>query len=130
MYTVEEQNISNEQKILEAIRITTAAQKFIKGKELAAVVGMTDPRNIHPYIRNLRAEGEMIAATSDGYYIASGVDEYKEYIKSVYAKRAIKHLINARDSIKKSYEKYGPIKQLQLDLFIEEVIEEIRKETK
>ena len=121
---------SNEERILEAIQIRTDKSLFIKGKNLAKMLDLADAKCIHPYIRSLRKKGELVAATSEGYYIASSLQEYTEYIKQSYVNRAYAILVNARDAMKEAYEKHSPIKQLKLDLFIEECIEDIRKKAR
>jgi len=113
---------SHEKKILEAIETKSAAGLFIKGKDLAKMLNLADAKCIHPYIRNLRKSGELIAAVSEGYYMAE-LKEYKEYIKKSYKNRAFAILVNARDALREVNEKYS--KQLQLDLDFDEIMKEI-----
>ena len=115
-----------EQIILEALK-TRGKTRPLKGKLLALAIDLKGGKAVQPYIRSLRAKGEMVIGTKAGYYLAETLEEYTEYTKNKYKQRAMKILVNARDNLKIAYDRHSSIKQQKLDLFFNEVIEELAK---
>ena len=53
------------------------------GDELAKVLGFKDDRPVRLAIRKLIAEGLPVAASGNGYFIASSLDEAIEYMRTL-----------------------------------------------
>jgi len=53
------------------------------GSKLATVLGFKDDRPVRLAIRDLIAEGLPVAASGNGYFIASSLDEATEYMRNL-----------------------------------------------
>lgn len=93
-------------------------ESAIKGREIAAILGLRDDRQIRMIIRDLIKSGVPIASSTEepaGYYIATGKEETEEYIR-VTRSRLVQDAYRLRDFKRASLTFSGRVIQGKLGL--------------
>jgi len=96
------------QEILSLLRF--GRENVITGKRLAEAMGQKNDRQIRMIIRDLIAEGHVIASTTEapaGYFIASTREEVDRYLKDMKS-RLVNDAYRRRDFKKAAYNLLNP----------------------